>query len=932
MKNKLLLTAASLFLAIVAFGQGPLPNDSEVKTGKLDNGMTYYIRHNDLPAGRAEFYLATNVGAIQETPDQDGLAHFLEHMCFNGLKNLPGKQMLEYLQHIGAEFGRNINASTGVEHTQYMLNNMPITREGILDTCLLVMHDYSHFVLNDPAEIDAERGVILEEKRTRNTAGWRMFEQAAPYLYGKSSKYAGCTIIGSEENLKTFKPSSLVTFYKTWYQPDMQALIVIGDIDVEQVYNKVVKLFSDIPAPAQPTVKVMPTVEMPEQPVVGILTDPENTSTGFEIVWKLGEPTPKEMNGTIQGYAVRAFENIIEGVLAERFNDITSKPGAPFISANFGLYNLTETCYAADGGLNCENAKALEALKAYLIEIEKAKRFGFTDDEINRAKEDIIKHLKNKVEGASTRKNPEFVYPIMNNFFKGYPYMTPATELQIAQMLYGQLNAMAINQMLPQFLSAVPTIIYQGVDQEGQVHPTEAQILAVLEEVKNADIQPNAVEAINTDFMAGIKLKAGAVKATAAGAYGATVWTLKNGLKVVVLPTEYKKDQVIFELSKKGGTSLVPTEDIASFDRNIAQSFNYNSGIASYSSSTVSKMLTGKTVSVNVNVTETRNGVKGNCAPEDIETALQLMNLYFTNPRFDAEEWKVTIDQLNAYLPNMLSTPDYAFGTHLYKALYDSPRRTQITLETVEKANLETYAKYYKQMFKDIAGATLYVVGNVNLETLKPLVEKYAGSLAKGGKAANWNEANIVNFQKGKIQDVFKTTMKTPKATVIQLYTAKVPYTLQKEVNLDAAGFILDMIYTKTLREEEGGTYGVSAYFALDYEPEEEAFLQVYFDTNTEQQEKLRELAFNGLNRLATEGPTEEELLRAVENAKKNLPEKRITNGYWMGAFKYNANHGGNYDAEYEAAINNITAEGVKAAVKEILNSDNVCEVVMLPE
>lgn len=932
MKRKFLLTAAALFTAVIAFGQQPLPNDPEVKTGKLDNGMTYYIRHNALPEGRAEFYLATNAGAIQETPDQDGLAHFLEHMCFNGLKNLPGKQMLEYLQHIGAEFGRNINASTGVEHTQYMLNNMPVTREGILDTCLLVMHDYSHFVLNDPKEIDAERGVILEEKRTRNTAGWRMFEQSAPYLYGKDSKYASCTVIGSEENLKTFKPSSLETFYKTWYQPDMQALIIIGDIDVEQVYNKVVKLFSDIPAPAQPTVKVMPKVEMNEQPVVGILTDPENTYTGYEIVWKLGEPMPNEINASIQGYSIRALESIIEGVMSERFNDITTKPGAPFIGAGLGLYDLTETCYALTGNLNCENAKALEALKAYLIEVEKAKRYGFTDDEIGRAKEDIIKHLKNKVDGASTRKNPEFVYPIMNNFFNGYPYMTPETELQIAQMLYGQFNAQVINQALPQFLTGVPTIIYQGVDQPGQVHPTEAEVLAVLEEVKNADIQPNKVEAINSDFMAGIKIKPGAVKKAVTGAYGATIWTLKNGLNVVVLPTEYKKDQVIFELTKKGGVSLVPTEDIASFDRNIVQLFNNNSGIASYNSSTVSKMLTGKTVSVSTNMSETKNGISGHCAPEDIETALQLINLYFTNPRFDAEEWKVSMDQINAILPNMLTTPDYAFGNHLYTALYNSPRHTQISPETVEKANLETYAKYYKQMYKDIAGATLYIVGNVNLETLKPLVEKYAGSLAKGKKASEWNEANIVDFQKGKIQDVFKTTMKTPKATVIQVYSANVPYTLQKDVNFDAASFILDMIYTKTLREEEGGTYGASAVFDLSYEPREEAWLQVYFDTNVGQQEKLRELALSGLTRLATEGPTEEELTRAIENAKKNLPEKRITNGYWMKAFKYNAARGGDYNAEYEAAINNITAEGVKAAVAELLSQDNVCEVVMLPE
>lgn len=933
MKKKLLLIVALLSMATLAFGQTMLPNDPEVKTGKLENGMTYYIRHNPLPEGRAEFYLATNVGAIQETPDQDGLAHFLEHMCFNGLKNLPGKQMLEYLQHIGAEFGRNINASTGVEQTQYMLNNMPVTREGILDTCLLVMHDYSHFVINDPVEIDAERGVILEEKRTRNTAGWRMFEKSAPYIYGASSKYAGCTIIGSEENLKTFKPSSLHTFYKTWYQPDMQALIVVGDIDVEQVYNKVVALFSDIPAPEEPTVKVMPAVEINDEPVVAILTDPENTSTDVEFLWKIGEPTPKAMNGTDMGYFERILKRIISGVMAERFNDIAAKADAPFLGASLGIGNLCETCEAIMGDVSCENAKTIDAVKAFYTEFEKMKRFGFTDDEVNRVKEDILKGLKDKVAGQSTRKNPEFIRPIMQNFFKGYPYLTPETDLQVAQAICAQVNAALINQMLPQIITGEHmTIIYTGVDQPGQVHPTSEQILAAIEEVKNSEIQANAAVAISSDFMAGVALKAGKVKKVEDREYAAKVYTLKNGLKVVIKPTDYKKDQVIFTLTKKGGLSLVPTEDFASFDQTIRQIFNSNCGVAGFSNTTVSKMLAGKTLSVSPFMGSIYSGIQGSCTPEDIETALQITNLYFTNPRFDEEEWNVGINQLKAVLPNMTSTPNYVFSEHLYNTLFNSPRHKQISMETVEKASLETYAKYYKQLFADINGATMYITGNVDETTLIPMLEKYVGSLAKGKKNTGWNIANITKPVKGQVADVFNTKMETPKATVIQVYSADVPYTLQKEVNLDAANFILDMIYVETLREQEGGTYGASAAMQIDYEPVEAAIIQVYFDTNIDQQENLRALAVKGLKGLAENGPTEEQLTRAIENAKKNLPEKRITNSYWASALMYNDKRGGDYDAEYEAAINNITAEGIKAAVTEILAQNNFCEVVMLPE
>lgn len=930
--KRFIIFAASLVAAAVCNAQTPLPNDPAVKTGKLDNGMTYYIRHNDLPAQRAEFYLATDVGAIQEGEGQDGLAHFLEHMCFNGLKNLPGKMMLDYLQNIGAEFGRNINASTGVEQTQYMLNNIPVIREGIIDTCLLVMHDYSHFVLNEPEEIDAERGVILEEKRTRNTASWRMFEQALPYYYG-DSKFATCNIIGSEQTLKTFTPETIKKYYETWYRPDMQALIVVGDIDVDQIYDKVVKLFADIPAPEQPTVKEHIEIPLNEEPVVGILTDPENSRTSVEFIYKTGEPTPKAIKGTDIGFFEDILKSIISGVMYERFNDIASKADAPFLGASLGIGNLCAYCEAIEGQLVCDNSKTLEACKAFLTEIEKAKRFGFTDDEINRVKEDLIKSAKDAVAGEATRKNAEFIYPIMNNFFHGYSYMAPQTELQITEALCSQISAALINQMLPQVLTGEHlTILYQGIDKEGQVHPTEEQLLAIVDEVKNSEIEANATEQIDKNFMAGRTLIAGKVKKAGQGLYGSTVWTLKNGLKVVVLPTEYKKDQVMFKLVKNGGLSLIPTEDLASFDSNIMQIFNSNSGISKFSSTTVSKMLSGKNVSVTSFINGLTNGISGSCSPEDLETALQIAHLSFIEPRFDQEEWNVGINQLNAILPGLVTTPDYIFQQHIYKNFYNNPRQEMITPATVANASLETYAKYYRQLFNNIAGATLYIVGNVDLDTLQPLVEAYCGSLPKGKKASSWNKENAVVYADGAVKDEFRTAMATPKVTVYQLYTGKCPYTVQKNVNLQAASFILDMIYTTTLREEEGGTYGASTAMGCRYLPDEEAQILAGFDTNTEQQQTLRDLATKGLMTLAYEGPTEEQLSRAIENAKKNLPEQRITNSYWMSTLTENTERGVDYDAEYEAAVNNISAEGIKSVLQEIISQGNFKETVMFPQ
>ena len=399
--KKIFLFAALLFSAAAAFAQMPaptqLPNDPAVRKGQLENGLTYYIRHNDKPAQRAEFYLATNVGAIQETPDQDGLAHFLEHMCFNGTKNLPGKTMLDYLQKIGAEFGRNVNASTGVEQTTYMLNNIPVVREGIVDTCLLIMHDYSHYVTCDPAEIDAERGVIIEERRTRRTADWRMHEKSLPYYYG-DSKYATCTLIGSQENLENFKPESLWNFYHTWYRPDLQAVIVVGDVDVDQIEAKIKKLFSDIPAAENPVPKEVHRIPGNVEPVVGIITDPEATNTKIEVMWK-GEPLPEELNSTDIGFTMETVKFLIGTIMSERFNDITARPDAPFLNASLGIGGICETCEVVMGRISCRNGEGISSFKAYMTEVEKMKRYGFSDDEVNRAKENLLSYYEMQVAG-----------------------------------------------------------------------------------------------------------------------------------------------------------------------------------------------------------------------------------------------------------------------------------------------------------------------------------------------------------------------------------------------------------------------------------------------------------------------------------------------------------------------------------------------------
>ena len=610
--KRFLLSVAAFFVAAAAFAQDfqQLPNDPAVRVGKLDNGMTYYIRHNDKPAQRAEFYLATNVGAIQETPDQDGLAHFLEHMCFNGTKNFPGKTLLEYLQSIGASFGGNINAATGVEETTYMLNNIPVTREGIIDTCLLVMHDYSHFVTCDPVEIDKERGVIIEERRARRNAAWRLHEQSLPYYYG-DSKYAGCTLIGSQENLETFKPESLTNFYHTWHRPDLQALIVVGDIDVDSIEAKIKSTFADIPAAVDPKPKDVIKIPENEKPLIGVLTDPECSGSSIEVLWR-SEADDEAYNSTDVGFLTSITKTMIAMIMAERFDAITSKPGAPFLGADLGAGDLCETCQATMGDVSFKDGDWEPAFRSFLTEVERMRRYGFSSAELQRAKDNILSAFEKAVEAADSRKNADFVRPLINNFFDNDAYMTPQVRYEVAKALLGQVPdmifALAANALVD---GKSISIVYKAPAKEGLVHPTPEQLQTVYDEVSASEIDAPVEEEVASEFVNPASLKGSKVKKTSTGLYGSTVWTLKNGVKVVVLPTEYKKDQILFTWYKNGGETLISDEDLVSFEENVYGLFQRNSGISKFSSNEASKMLAGKHLSVSSYISNIRTGSLG---------------------------------------------------------------------------------------------------------------------------------------------------------------------------------------------------------------------------------------------------------------------------------------------------------------------------------
>ena len=910
----------------------PLPNDPAVKVGKLDNGLTYYIRKNALPEHRAEFYLATKAGGIYETPDQDGLAHFLEHMCFNGTEKFPGKGILNYLQSIGAEFGRNINASTGFEETQYMLNNIPVERESVADSCLLILSEYAHYVLNEQEELDLERPVIIEERRSRRNAQWRTLEASLPYYFG-NTKYATCTLIGSEENLKSFQKSSIDTFYATWYHPGNQAVVVVGDINPDHIEAKIQEYFGRIPAAQNPAPQ--PVIEFPAnaEPVVGILTDPELTSSTVELVWK-SPADPEEINGTIMGELNSLVKNIVGSVMYERFSDITSKTGAPFINGYLYIGSLIyDAIDAVMSEVTLREDNVLEGFRAYYTEIERLRRYGITDAEYDRAKAEIVSGNEAAVEKAPTRKNPEFIRRILNNFFDCRPNMEPEVEKQIDDALLGQLNATVLNQMIPQlFTEENFVMLFNGPGKEGSVTPTEQQLLDIIAEVKASDVKPLEGEEIASEFMDASKLKASAVKKTAPGVYGTTVWTLKNGVEVYLLPTDYTKDQIRMNLWREAGSSNIATEDLDSFDSNVISMFTQNSGVAGFTGSQTKKMLTGKNVYVQPYLGVLTNGISATSTKKDLETAFQLMYLMYEQPRFDADEYQVGLDQLASMLPGMMENPRYKLQKGFYNTAYgNNPRKQVISEKTLENASIATVQKYYKKLFSGTKGLKLAIVGDFKPEEIQPLVEKYIGGIKKGGKKLAWVDPKE-DYVKGEVRVADPVKMETPLCTALILYTAPMKYTAANEAALDALSYILDMRNTAILREEIGGTYGASSPTELSDQPKEEALLEVAFACKPELCDTLVLTAQKIVADMAANGPTEEELGMTVLNLKKNIPEKRIGNAYWLNLIKDYTMDPVEWDKAYEEGVEKLTAADVQAAAKALVESGNIIEFVQKPE
>lgn len=910
----------------------PLPVDKNVRIGQLDNGLTYYIRHNKLPENRAEFYIAQKVGSILEEPQQRGLAHFLEHMAFNGTKNFPGDDkglgVIPWCETVGIKFGTNLNAYTSIDETVYNISNAPIDRPGVLDSCLLILHDWSNYILLKDDEIDKERGVIREEWRSRNSGMLRVYTDLLPIIY-QGDKYADCMPIGSINVINNFPYKDIRDYYHKWYRPDLQGIVIVGDIDVDTVEAKLKAVFADVQKPVNPAERTYYPVADNKEPIVAIGTDKEVDDPSIEIYFKQ-DATPDSEKNNVGYLASQYMTSMISSMLDARLSELVQSANPPFTRASSDYSDFfvakTKEAFALSASSKADGIET--ALKTLLQETERARRFGFTESEYARARANYLQSLESAYNEREKTKHGSYVREYVQNFLNGEPI--PGIEAKYAMMnqLAPNIPLQAMNMVMQQLVpDSNQVVIIAGPAKEGLKYPTKEEVISLLKGMKDLDLQAY-VDKVSDEPLMKEAPKGGKIISEKEGdIYGSTKLVLSNGVTVYVKKTDFKADEIRMKSTSLGGKSIFPDKDALNFavmDNVIAVG-----GLGNFSQVDLTKVLAGKKVSVNAGLGATTENVFGTCSPKDFETMMQLTYLTFTAPRKDAEAFESFKNRMKAQLESAQANPLSSINDSLQKAMYNNhPRVVMMKPEMVDQIDYDRILEMYNDRFKDASDFTFYFVGNIDLETAKPLIAEYLGALPAINRKETFKDTKM-SIRKGVYKNEYAKEQQTPTATIVFLYSGKAPYTLKNDILLSFATQVLDMVYTEEVREKEGGTYGVNCYGDLQKYPKEQLLLQIVFQTDPAKKDKLAGIVVDELKKLAAEGPSDVHLQKVKEYMLKKYADNQKENGYWMNNLNDYFYYGMDMTEGYTDIVNSITAKDIQKFVSDLLKQGNEIEVTM---
>ena len=924
--------------AALSLSAQTLPQDPTVRTGKLKNGMTYYIRHNAKEPGLADFYIAQRVGSILEEPRQRGLAHFLEHMAFNGTKNFPGKGkqlgIVPWCETIGVKFGANLNAYTSVDQTVYNISAVPLRRVGIADSCLLILHDWSHYLLLEDKEIDKERGVIHEEWRTRRAgmAVQRLMEQALPKIY-KGTKYEDCLPIGSMDIVDHFPYQDLRDYYQKWYRPDLQAIVVVGDFDVDQMEKKIKKVFSSIPLPKKRAERIYYPVSDNDSMIVEIQKDAEQPIVLFHLYQKR-DATPDAEKNQVKYMREGYVDALIGTMLNDRLSEMRQQANPPFQSATARAtsFFVSRTKDAFSLSVSCKQNNILGGVIAAVGVTERARQHGFTKSELERAKSVYLNAAERRSNQKNDYRNSHYVNNCINHFLENEPLMSVDQKLEFTRQFDREVTLAEVNNAAKALITDQnQVVVVYAPDKETVKLPSEQQIEDVVLAAQRLDYAPYPEQQLAKSLMSSLPQPGSIVSEKTFGNNGFTEWTLSNGMKVYVRKTDYSADAITFRMKADGGTSVYPDADIPNFS--LISSAVTEGGVGQFNQTTLRRMLNGKSVRLSPSVGSRGQSIGGSSSVKDMETLFQLAHLYFTQPRRDDAAFQGLMDRTRAFLTNRNASPKVDYNDSITAILYGHhPRMEPVVQKTLDKVSYDRILQIYKERFSDAANFKTVIIGNYDEKQLRQLVCQYLATLPATGKHEQANEQHVPQIVEGNFTRTFKKKMATPLANVSIYYTADVPFSAKADLELDFLNRVLQIAYTDSVREEKGGTYGVRVAVNFDKDDHPTAMMRISYNADPTRYEELNPIVYQQLQNIADNGPLASSMDKVRKYLLKQYDQMAITNDYWNYVIWHELEDGVDFDKDYKKMVSEVTAQQVQHMARQLLASKRRIEVTMLSE
>lgn len=922
---------ACLPVAVRAQQMPPVPVDKEVRIGKLDNGLTYYIRHNEYPKNQVDFYIAQKVGSILEEDDQRGLAHFLEHMCFNGTRNFPGSSMIKWLETVGVKFGYNLNAYTSIDETVYRISSVPTERIGVQDSCLMILSDWADGLLLEGKEIDEERSVIHEEWRSQLPPNMRIMEKLLPEIY-PDSRYGHRLPIGTMEVVDNFPHQALRDYYETWYRPDLQGIVVVGDIDVDRIEGKIKEMFSKIEKPVNPAERVYFPVADNEKPIVAFGSDKEQDKYVAQIMFKY-DALPDSLKGTMADVTTAYLLDMAQMMLQVRLNEQGQKADAPFAAASafYGEFIMAKTKQAFQFAMLPKGNSFDEGLKAVYREALRAKRGGFTTTEYARCRTEYLSQLEKAYNNRNQQENKTLAESYVRNFIDKKPIPGIETEYQMMSMIVNQIPVEAVNQVFSQIVSDKNLVVLGMMPaREGESCPKDEDILALLSQVEAENIAPYVDNVKDEPLVSELPAAGKVVKENVLSDFGAKEWILSNGAKVILKKTDFKADEINMMAVAKGGTSVYGNDKAA--DLMFMPAVLEQHGLGSFTNSELTKLMAGKQVSLKVSLDDYVRRLSGNTTPKDLKTYMEMIYMTFTGLTVTPDEFTAMQNLYKGLIQNQAQNPNFVFQKKVQEYLYSSPNKQVFGVSDIEKANREDILSIIREQLANAAEFTFVFSGNFDEAELKALVEQYIATLPSvKGKKQELKHSPAVEIKSGNEEKEFSLKMEVPQGSAAVIISGKMPYSFKNRLMASMSAQIISARLLSEVREKEGAVYSIYTQGSQDRLSEVSVVYQTIFQVKPEKKDRALEIIRSEFEKLAKETPVEE-LDKVKEFMVKQITGDEQTNSYWCSMMAGNELLPSEVCVKAEQVIQSITPKEISGYVNEVMKQNNYRVLVMMPE